>query len=99
MFASMVAAAGVIAFALLFFPNTGIKSWVGTGFISCCGLSIFFAAIDALIGNEVMGDFWTASRTKNPLSFWFSVVVMFGFAVILFLLAYYIHTGSVQTPD
>ena len=93
-FASVAVAVGVVVFALVFHPEVGVRSWVGACFVGCGGLAALFAAVDVLTSNEAVGDFWTVSRTKHPLSYWFSVVAMFAFAGALFWLAWNLASTS-----
>lgn len=93
-FASLAIAVGVVAFALLYYPEVSTRSWVGVCFVGFGGLAALFAAVDVLTSNEAVGDFWTASRTERPLSYWFSVVAMFAFAGALFWLAWHLASTS-----
>jgi uncharacterized membrane protein YjjB (DUF3815 family) len=83
--ASAILAAGMIVLGLSLHPKPTPDHWILSAFLVCCGGFVLFMTLDALKSNQVMGDFWTASRQSGYFSYWFTIVMGFGIALALFI--------------
>src|SRR5258708_910110 len=65
---SGIIAASAIVIGLLLRPESDQQSWAAVAFLVCCGCFVLFGSLDALKTNCVQGQFWTASRERNPFA-------------------------------
>jgi len=82
---SAILAAGMIVLGLSLHQEPTPDHWIVSAFLVCCGGFVLFMTLDALKSNQVMSEFWTASRESRSFSYWLTIVTGFGMAFALFI--------------
>ena len=75
-----------VIFGIFCDPKMKTYPWLRSLFLFELSAFVVFCAMDALMCGRVFGQFFDGSRKKSPVSFWFTIVGAFVFAIAMTIL-------------